>query len=172
MKTFIGIDCGLKGAIVAIREHKIVDKTVMPIYNSTKSKNEYDLGEIVKFLRKFDDPFVTIEKLHAMPKLGSVQAFNLGRGFGIMLGIVSALGYSYQLVHSKTWQKKMFTDLSKKDTKQMSKIMAQRIFPNVDFKATPRCKNLHDGTTDAALICLYGVQSFTGWDLQKEKDIV
>jgi len=153
---YCGVDIGLDGALVVIKNGKIESRSVMPIFKSTKSRREYDTQKICNFFRKIKNGFVVIEKCHAMPKLGTVQSFNLGKGFGLIIGIVSALNLPYHIVHARTWQKEMFKDLNYKDTKQASKIVAKRLFPNENFLATERCRKEHSGLTDATLISVWG----------------
>ena len=155
-QIYIGIDGGMNGGISVIKNDKIIDLIVMPTILSTKNKKEYDIQGIIKFLGKYSNATVVLEKAHAMPLLGSVQAFNFGRGYGILLGILSTLKMPYSIVHSRTWQKKMFRDTNHKDTKQASVIIAQRLFPDEDFRATERSKKMHDGLTDACLVAYYG----------------
>ena len=74
----------------------------------------------------------------------------------MMQGILASLKLRYELVHPKTWQKLLFNGLAHDDTKDASGQMAQRLFPGVDWRATERCKKLHDGLTDAACLAVYG----------------
>jgi len=160
MKTYVGIDGGLSGGITALKDDKIIDIIKMPIIKSAKTKSEYDVSEIINFLNKFEDPFVIFEKAHAMPKLGTVQAFNFGKGYGIIIGILSAMKIPFQIVHAKSWQKEMFSDMNKMDTKQASAIIAQRLFPDFDFRPTQRCTKVDSGFTDSALLAVYGSRHF------------
>lgn len=156
---YIGIDGGNAGAIVVLKGKNIVEKMVMPVLKTTDSRSEYDCGAIVKFLSKYPDATVILEKAHAMPLLGTVQAFNFGKSFGMMLGILSALKMRYHIVHAKTWQNKLFRDQPHENTKQASAIVAQRLFPGESFVATERSKKIHDGLTDASLIGYYGQEN-------------
>ena len=157
-KTFIGIDIGLDGALAVLEKGNITHLKVMPTFKSTKARREYNAQEIYSFLLMFKDknPFVIFERTHAMPQIGVVQSYGLGKGTGIIIGLITALGYPYQIVHAKTWQKEMFRDINSKDTKQASKIIAQRLFPKESFLATERSKVMHSGLTDAVLLCSYG----------------
>lgn len=155
---YLGIDNGLNGAIVILQGNKILEKLVMPVIKSTKSKTEYDIFAIKKIFIKYKNAIVVLEKAHAMPKLGGVQAFNFGKNYGIMMGLLSALNMSYYVIHPKTWQKAMFRDINSKDTKQASALIAQRLFPEEDFTATERSVKIHDGLTDALLLAKYGQQ--------------
>lgn len=151
----ISIDNGLNGAIVILQNEDIILKTKMPILHTVKGKNEYDITEIINILDYHDDATVIIEKAQAMPKLGTVQAFNFGKNYGILIGILHALRRRYHIVYSKTWQKEMFKDMNYKDTKQASIIIAQRLYPNEDFRASSKSKKIHDGITDALLMGKY-----------------
>lgn len=79
----------------------------------------------------------------------------------------------YHLVQPKVWQKEMWDNkdlvvayktIVKKDktitkkevnTKQTSLNAAKRIFPNIDFRKTERCKNPDDNKVDSLLIAEY-----------------
>jgi hypothetical protein len=155
-KTIIGIDGGLNGGICVLSGNTIVEKMVMPTMDMTKSKKEYDAQRIIEVLRQYPEAEVVLEKAHAMPLLGSVQAFRFGLCYGQMLGILSALEMRYHIVHAKSWQGKLFKDQPSGDTKAASGVIARRLFPKEDFTASPRAKKIHDGLTDATLIAYYG----------------
>lgn len=159
-RIYIGCDNGLDGALCALQENEILKKIVMPTIFISKSKRDYDIYNIIAFFTSFKNPFVTIEKAQALPGPGNVQMFSLGKGYGIIIGIISTLGFPYQIVHPKTWQTKLFKDIDKSDTKKASIYIAKRLFPNEDFKATIRCKKDHDGLSDSALLAYYGQQFF------------
>ena len=62
----------------------------------------------------------------------------------------------YTLVHPKTWQKVMFMDMPKEDTKKMSYIVCSRLFPGTSWLANERCRKPHDGILDAVMLACYG----------------
>ena len=41
------------------------------------------------------------------------------------------------------------------NTKETSMNAAKRLFPNIDFRRTTKCKNLDDNKVDATLMCEY-----------------
>jgi len=155
---YIGIDNGLSGALVVLEEQKIVESLTMPIISSDKNKREYDISAIVNFLTKYSDAIAIVEKTQAMPKLGTVQAHHLGKGFGIIVGILSALGIRYHVIHSKTWQSKLLRDCPGTDTKLKSILVTQRLFPKENFFRTERSKKIDHNLCDAALLAFYGQQ--------------
>jgi hypothetical protein len=158
-KLYCGIDGGLDGALSIIDENKIIEMKIMPTFKSTKSKREFDIDGIISFLEKYKDATVIFEKAQAMPLLGTVQAFNFGKSYGILLGILSTLKMKYHIVHAKRWQKAMFTDINHKDTKQSSIIIAKRLYPGTNYKATERSKVDHHGLTDSVLLATWGLRN-------------
>ena len=156
-QIYIGCDNGLAGGLAVIQGRKILELLVMPVIKTTGTRGEYDIQKIVEFLKKYaSNSLMIIEKAHAMPKLGTVQAFSFGKLYGIMIGIASALKIPYTIVHSRTWQKEMFRDINSKDTKSASIKIAKQLYPNQSFLATERCKKPHDGMTDSLLIATSG----------------
>lgn len=155
-KIYLGIDGGLSGGLSVIQDNNILELIVMPTVVATKTKREYDIYKIIQLFKKYPTATVILEKSHAMPLLGTVQAFNFGKNFGLMIGLLSALNMTYHIVHAKTWQKEMLKDINSTNTKAASIIVAQRLFPNINFRATARSKKIHDGLTDSALLGCYG----------------
>ena len=167
MGIFIGVDNGLDGGLIAIDEDgQIIHKTIMPTVGAGASKRELDLPTILQFFKGMSGSFrvagVVLEKGIAMPKQSSVSTFKTGRGIGLIEGIVVALGFRYQVIAPRTWQKEMLRDLHKTsgNTKQASILAAERLFPGVDWRSTERSKNAHHGLTDAALMAEYGRRNF------------
>ncbi len=158
---YYGIDGGLSGAITVLnKENKIEEILVMPTVETSDGRHDYDLPIIVSFFKKYPNSFAVLEKAHAMPKLGTVQAFNFGKNFGMMIAILTALNIPFAIVHSKTWQKELFRDLSKQNTKAASLMIAKRLYPETIFKATDRCTKEHDGMSDSTLIAYYASRHF------------
>lgn len=164
----VGIDNGLDGGLVLIDsslastpelQYHGLAVAVTPTVIVRGSKREYDANAIVERLKLWKPNHVYLEKAQAMPGQGVTSMFSIGQGYGLYRGILSALKIPYTLVHPKTWQKDMFRDQPKTDTKAMSFIVCSRIWPSVSWLATPRCKKPHDGLTDAALIAAYGQKS-------------
>ena len=156
---YIGIDNGIFGAIAVIENKQIIKLITMPIITGSNNKNEYDIQKIYDFLLKYSkNSMLIIEKAHAMPVIGVVQAFSFGKLYGIMLGLAIALKIPYTIVHAKTWQKEMFKDISSKNTKQASIQIATRLYPEQSFLATDKSKKANAGLSDATLIATYGLR--------------
>lgn len=107
-----------------------------------------------------------MEEIHAVFGSSAKGTFSFGEVYGMLQGLLIALGIPYHLVPPKTWQKEMWitgdkvykTKNGKRsvDNKPTSINAARRLFPNVDFRRTEKCKNVDDNKCDATLICEYG----------------
>lgn len=157
-KAFLGIDPGLNGAIAVITEDNDLFCEITPTMKAKGAKTQYLVTEMVKIIdyyRRKYELSACIEKSQAMPLQGLSSTFKTGYGGGLWEGIIATFMIQYVIVAPRRWQKAVFTDVNTKDTKQASAIMAQRNFPNYDFKRTERCKKIHDGMTDATNIAFY-----------------
>jgi crossover junction endodeoxyribonuclease RuvC len=151
VRTIIGIDPGLSGGIAVIHSDGRVIAEPMPVVETAKGK-ELDEQELISLLQVDLWPKVFIERVHAMPKQGVVSMFTFGVGWGLVRGICAGLGLSYELVRPQEWQKAMLEG----HPKGSEYLVASRLFPGTDWRASPRCKKAHDGMVDAALIAEYG----------------
>jgi hypothetical protein len=160
--VFGGFDPGLQGAFVFIDESgKLLGKYKMPIVKNPKGKTEINVKEVVKIIEAHSPTFIMIESVHAMPFQGVTSMFSMGRGLGILEGVVSALRIPYNKCSPQSWQKEILRDFNRgDDSKAASIINAERMFPDADFRATERCKKIDDGLTDAANIALYAKKNF------------
>lgn len=144
-KTFIGIDPGASGALAILRGPETV---TVP----------FSAEAYVELLQGVDtsNAFAIVEHVGAMPGQGSVSTFNFGMNFGIIQGVLSALKIPYELVRPHKW-KKEFSCTSDKNT---SIEVAKRLFPQANFKRTPKCTKDHDGIAEALLLAEYGRRKY------------
>ena len=110
-KVYIGIDPGFGGAITVLDGKKVTIYD-MPTYKliekGKKTKQHYDLEEIIRIFKKFIDREVEcgLESVSVMPGEGSVSSFSFGRGIGqLEMGIVFA-GFNLVSVTPQKWKKK------------------------------------------------------------------
>lgn len=152
-KVLVGIDNGLDGALVMVDfdTNELLASFVMPTVGT--KKREYNVSCITSILEawnnKNDIQSVALERAQAMPKQGVSSMFSIGYGFGVMQGILTALGISYVIVMPKEWQKRCFAGMPKDDTKKSSYLFASRMCPSATFLATSRSRVPHSGLTDA-----------------------
>lgn len=139
---YIGIDPGKKGAIAIVGQTPDSFQ-VMP-YTEDKLK---EVCEIYSGSCK-----VALENVHAMPGQGTVSMFNFGKGFGFILGMLTAYNIPYELVNPQKW-KAEFSVTSDKNT---SIEVCKRLFPGVNLYPTDRCKKESSDMAESLLICEWG----------------
>lgn len=189
MSVVIGIDSGKRGAIAILRRHLGIVQGLVPMPLVGK---EYDEQEMCRVLIAYCDTYrafdVFIEQTSPRPPNSMQSAVVQKAGECLWRGMCVAVGAPYTLVSAQRWQREMFkgvTPLFKltrtragcmgmrtkrtKDTKAMSILAAQRLFPDVSLLRTNKCKKPDHGMADALLIAEYGRRQL-GLDGQKEKN--
>lgn len=146
---YIGIDPGKNGGIAVFKD--LCEYVEVRPYSDDILLNNMKVG------RTFDI-ICYLEQVHAMPKQGVSSTFNFGMNYGFIQGVLKAYGIPYELVTPQKW-KKEFSCTSDKNT---SIEVCKRLFPNVNLKATERCKKDHDGMAEALLIAEYGRRHYNG----------
>ena len=154
MKVFIGIDPGKDGclAVLGYRDTPILVpfneaeyanqlRRVAPFFVATGTEGVIDQREA----------FAVVEHVNAMPGQGVTSCFSFGQNFGFILGLLTAFRIPYELVRPQKW-KREFGCTSDKNT---SIEVAQRLFPGVDLRRTPKCQKPHDGIAEALLMASY-----------------
>jgi crossover junction endodeoxyribonuclease RuvC len=159
----LGIDPGLTGGIVIFDGKRILEKHIIPIIKESRNgkiKNEIDLKSLntIILTAKSYNPKCFLEKVGAMPGQGVSSMFAFGKGFGILIGMLTAHEIETTLVPPQKWTALIHKPYShtSMESKEKSKLIAKNIFPNEDFLATSKSKIPHAGLVDAALIAVYG----------------
>ena len=156
MTVFIGIDPGLDGGMAAVGESgAVLEHVVMPVHGAKgKGKRLLDHAGVLAFLRSFGaDCALALEVQQAMPGQGVSSMFQIGRGFGALEMAVLAAGHQLHEVRPQAWQKVMLAGTpAEMESKARAAMVAQRLWPGLDLRASPRCKGPHDGVVDALLL--------------------
>ncbi len=149
----IGIDPGLTGALALLNDDSsISDLTDMPVVPLTGKRNQVnavELSRIIKFWQT-DNPKITafLEQVSAMPGQGVSSMFGFGVSFGIVRGVLAALGIPVVLITPQKWKKRAGLIGQEKD---YSRTIAQRLYPLADLSLKK-----HTGRADALLIARFG----------------
>lgn len=161
-RIYIGIDPGSLGFISVDKGDGIRD------FCSLKDNNPADVSLFLKNVKTLSEGncVCCMEEIHAVFGSSAKATFSFGECFGMLQGILVALGIPFHLVSPKIWQKeiwitqdKVFKSKNGKksvDNKPTSINAARRLFPDIDFRRTDKCKNVDDNKCDATLICEYG----------------
>lgn len=161
MSRYIGVDCGLDGAIVAIEEHNIKDMRSMPTYKEGR-KRSIDIETLSElfnseFKRDFCTVIVEDPGGHA-PSAAGLRSMTYS--FAVIKALLVSHKIRYKCVRAITWQRQFWSKpkgmKGKFDTKMAALNAAQEIWPTQDWRRTARSKKPFDGFIDAALIAEYG----------------
>lgn len=153
--TFLGIDPGITGAVAALRHDGTIGFYDAPI---AKSGGRTVLIPAVmknilveEYNHAPDNGIqVALEKVHSMPRDGSMGAFTFGKGVGIWIGILTAIPIPFHEITPQRWQGVMLDGMPK--DKDSSRMKALQLFPEL----TEQLKlKKHHGRADALLLALY-----------------
>ncbi len=149
LKT-LGVDPGAKGGLAMSGK-----AVVMP----------ESLSALADLIREWAPDRAIIEAVHAFPGQGVVSCFTFGQAFGGVLGVLSALSVPHRLVEPKAWHASILgqpewpASLSRAERRAAWKQLAidhcKRVWPDLDLKASKRCRVDHDGMADALCISTY-----------------
>ena len=168
----IGIDPGKKGALVCLDNYGVRYLHAMPIEG-----NEIDWLLVADIIQEVEADDIILEEVHAMYGSSAGATFAFGGAYHGIIAICAGLGRKPLLVQPKAWQRVVYegipeirkpdieikkgkrkgqTTRGRRDTKAMSLLAAQKLFPDANLLANSRCKVPHDGIVDALLIAEYG----------------
>ncbi|MBO1361805.1 hypothetical protein J2D73_18645 [Acetobacter sacchari] len=154
MKTVIGIDPGINGAVAIMNERgdliEVLDMPTTPTVVSGKTRSVVSAPLLATMIRAHDPSSVWIEKVHAGPKMGSLSAMSFGIGVGVIEGVVAALGKPLTTARPAIWKKAMSCPADK----DAARTRAMQLFPT---SADLFKRKKDDGRAEAAMIALYGL---------------
>lgn len=168
IKIVVGIDPGKTGAAVALDmdgkaiEWIAADHPEEGYTVKARGGALYIPSRMALWLQELSDSYdvvrVVIEKQQARPMEGRSSIFTTGYGFGMWIGILAALRYSYSVEHPATWTRGVFGSKPKGDERKARAITtaAARV-PSLPL-TWGRRKKPHDGLADAACLALYGMR--------------
>lgn len=157
---YVGIDPGKSGAIAAIEGHNVVLCEDVPTIPNGKGQ-EYNISAMSDLLRSIalkGEIYVAIERAQAMRKgkdkpQGVASMFNFGRGYGIWLGILGALGLPYETVRACDWTKTILKGMPGKGKARSIQYVMER-FPEAEL-IPEKCRKPRDGRADAICLAKY-----------------
>jgi hypothetical protein len=148
MPIYAGIDVGVQGAIGFVDESgAFLDVLDLPMLKTSTGRQALDRAELVSILRAKAPAFVTVELVGVRPGEGAVGAFAFGKGQGIILGILTALGIPHNEVQPQVWKK--LVGIPAGSPKDVSIATAKRLLPG-SVEYLKRKKD--DGRAEALLM--------------------
>lgn len=143
----LGIDPGKQGGIAWIRGNEY-GAVKMPL---TRHEVYSHLSEIT--FQPCQKLVAVVEAVHSMPKQGVASTFKFGKGYGEVLGMLTAIGAQIHEPTPQAWKKEMLAGTDK--GKDASIQRAENLFPNINLVA-PGCRIPSDGMAEALLLAEYG----------------
>jgi len=144
----IGVDCGISGAIALLNDNdSFIAVYDMPVMAGTGKRQQVNGAELAKILKHVGG-VAYVEKVYAMPKQGVSSMFSFGTSYGIVLGVLAALGIPVVLVTPQSWKKRAGLTGKEKDA---ARALAQQLYPIAELG---RKKDI--GRADALLIARFG----------------
>lgn len=165
VNDFISVDVGVHGFIVTKTEAMPIPAETVSIgmkkitngkhkgEMTERFRNVYKEREMADLIKKLNAKVLIIEDLHARPMDGGIQAFSLGKGYGLFLGIANTLGMRVIKVSPNKWKRDL--KLTGKD-KDAGRLMAIKLFP--EYK--DQMKRKQDHNLADALLLRYWYENF------------
>lgn len=155
MSFIIGIDPGNKGAIAIIKSTgelvEVWDMPTLEIKVGKATKTRISAEMLAHEVRQWEGiRHAYIEAVSSSPQMGVSSAFAFGEGFGVVKGVLAALGIPVTLVPPAKWKRDMGLNTSKDGSR--AKAIAKWPSHAGEFK---RAKD--DGRAESALIALWGI---------------
>lgn len=148
----IGVDIGKTGGIANLDSENGLWTEPMPVNDCGVDAEE--LFRLMNEMRNAKAAYV--ERPFAMPKSGAHSMLMFGKSYGIVIGVLTAVGIPIIEVYPQQWMKEIYDKCPKKLEKKDRSIWAfSRIFPGINVNA-PGKNSIHMGMLEAALIAEYG----------------
>jgi len=97
LRQIAAIDPGLGGAIAFLGAD-------LEVHDMPVTAGAVDAAQLAVLLRR-ELAVVVVERQQAMPRQGVSSSFKTGAGYGIVLGVVAALGHRIEVVAPGAWKR-------------------------------------------------------------------
>lgn len=155
----IGIDPGITGALALLDDEEVLFVMDMPAMEKTHGKgqqvNAAILADNIRHCQAIAENKgcglkAYLEQAAAMPKQGVTSMFSFGQSFGVIIGVLGALGIPQRLVRPQAWKKRAGLQGKPKDA---ARALVIQQHPEIAGQLT-RKKDC--GRADAVLIARFG----------------
>ncbi len=157
LTAILGIDPGLDGACVLLAGHDphFFDTPTLNVGKGKVVRRVYAEQEMARLVRgvvaECGSVHAVLEQVHSMPGQGVRSMFTMGTGYGLWLGILSALEVPFLVVTPQRWKALLMDGQGKE--KDASRARAIQLFPSAS-EWLSRKKDVD--RADALLIAAYG----------------
>lgn len=166
MKLILGVDPGMSGAVVMLRDGEMQPWLLHQDYIMTAGKAKtYDAAAMAAALRarpwsyrRVDQPMIVLEDVQGRAGWSASTAVSLAKCHGMYVGWASAWGWELVVVQASTWHRalRLGKPSGKVTAKQLALQYVSQRLPGFDPRMAGRFKKPHDGLVDAACLAAYG----------------
>jgi Holliday junction resolvasome RuvABC endonuclease subunit len=146
-----GVDPGKSGGIAFITPqgdlHAVYD---MPTVKTSTGRQAVDPHAVAEIFRRHQPSTTIVEQVATRPGEGPVGAFSFGTSYGVVLGVLAALGLRHKLVRPEAWKKQV--GIPAKSDKGVSMAFAKRLVPSCEQHIYGPKGGPLDGRAEAVLI--------------------
>ncbi len=158
----LGVDPGLSGAMFVLAfadghvgYSSVFDMPTVSISRGGKIKRDIDIHQLSRVVLGWGVGHAFVEQVGSMPGQGVSSMFAFGKGYGIILGVLTAHGIPYTPVPPQRWKKALGVPASKDG----ARLRASQLLPDCSVQ-WPLKK--HEARAEAALIAFYGIRELNG----------
>lgn len=150
--TIIGIDPGLSGAIVLMRNGDPYEWLLMPTmkHGASNRVNGAAVRSALGSTTEHISLLAVVEDVHAMPGQGVSSMYNFGHACGVVLGVLAAMEIPVKMVTPQLWKKRAGLIGKDKDAARTKAIQTWPGWVDLNTKAKGQA------FADAALIARFG----------------
>ena len=149
MTRFLGVDCGLSGALAVVETFNgvpaLIDAIDMPAVG-TGAKARVDIIAAAQWIAKHSPSTCYLERGQAFPGQGASSGFSYGRAVGAIEAVVALCSIPMTLVEASVWKRRLH--LPGKD-KEAARQRALQLFPS---QHALLARKRDHGRAEAALI--------------------
>jgi crossover junction endodeoxyribonuclease RuvC len=158
MMTLIGIDPGASGAIVALLGNTVLRSEPLPVAKKVGLLLG-DFADIVEGIARAQAPGAArfiVERAQSFPRQGISSAFNYGRDYGAILGVLAALSVSYETVPAHVWHAAICGKRPSEGRAEAKARALQAVQQRLPHLHLPTTIKVREGIVDAACLALWG----------------
>lgn len=132
----------------------------LELVRNGKKRHEIDMHQFAALIRENRPAHAFVEMQQAMPphlqqrSQGLTSTFQIGKGYGVILGVLAAFDVPITIVVSRVWKKALQVPAAKDG----ARARASQLMPHLAHNWT-RVKD--DGRAEASLIALFGSRQMT-----------
>lgn len=154
MKTYIGIDNGVSGAVYVLPEDTTNHSRHWGFDTPTKGKSNRPFIDVIALrdkLTAIHNPFFIIEGGQKNPDFGAKGNYSQGQSHGRLMALMELMDWPFVHVNPQMWQHTIFNLIANHEKLSTTKQRSAQFFYE---KTATHSKN--DGLTDAFCLAWYG----------------